>query len=776
MHLNLKYGVFFFLLSFSSGLIHGVYCQECWEKLGLYDCDNCDHCIRMRRQQTTTSREKEQQVAILRENIRRQQEKKRQEEEIAKRKLEFIKKKQEYVKRDIERLDVNIKRISEDIEKLDAEDRGDKEEELRRKKEREERKARRENKFQQEIKEMKKNEWLDWEKREETEKATKQKTFEEMNERLSKIDKDLYEKVIEGEIDIDEVKSREFRNQEVRDRILELKEMRDGRKYFEQVIENASVEKESIELASLGKDFATRVENGLELFEGYERYRRRAIHIETALRLPDDIRKKSYSFTTIPPCVINGYDFNAINFISCRGNEAQLALQGELVDSVNDTSELFRTFSDNFHIAKIASAVYQVADGAYEYNVSRDYTNAYASSDLCSKLLNVGKEFAKTVASYVDIPLASLEKTLEKGGDILASYKEKNDLGLKQLRDFLAENAVQEGQVPEYEWEELGEGGVEALRRASGGVVSGAENVLGVCREAVHAIRNPQESFEILKNAANEVVLEISRQALNERDFFQQQVEQANKANEAINQAVGTLVQKPVGELLEGSAEFLTECILMGGAIKAGSVGVSKLAETVKSLSRIASEEVALAESLAVGDANLQKVLCPIKSVLEEAGEITKVATKEGRDFTERVLKIVEENPHIVKKEGALSRAVKQVADIEKKIDWKELLQEAMRDTPEHQREIILKGGDKLIFRSDTGEYAHKIGAKYPHKVEHINIEVQKVITNKAGKTRYSPLYKSHIILDKDKNIIDVFGKPVEKNLKKHDIKILKEK
>jgi hypothetical protein len=66
---------------------------------------------------------------------------------------------------------------------------------------------------------------------------------------------------------------------------------------------------------------------------------------------------------------------------------------------------------------------------------------------------------------------------------------------------------------------------------------------------------------------------------------------------------------------------------------------------------------------------------------------------------------------------------------------------------------IICKIDDntQVIFRKDTGSYAHPIRPKYPNPVDHFNIEIQ--TKTSAGKWKSRESY--HIVVDKNGNIID---------------------
>ena len=60
----------------------------------------------------------------------------------------------------------------------------------------------------------------------------------------------------------------------------------------------------------------------------------------------------------------------------------------------------------------------------------------------------------------------------------------------------------------------------------------------------------------------------------------------------------------------------------------------------------------------------------------------------------------------------------------------------------------------QIIFRTDVGEFAHPITTRgYTNPVDHYNIELQRKTA--AGKWKSSWSY--HLLLDKDKNIKDIF-------------------
>jgi len=82
------------------------------------------------------------------------------------------------------------------------------------------------------------------------------------------------------------------------------------------------------------------------------------------------------------------------------------------------------------------------------------------------------------------------------------------------------------------------------------------------------------------------------------------------------------------------------------------------------------------------------------------------------------------------------------------------LIQEG--EITEDGRNIIthLDDGTTVIFRRDTGDYAHAISSQgYPAPVDHINIEIQ-VPTPRGGN---KPKWDFHIILDDLGDVIDTF-------------------
>lgn len=79
---------------------------------------------------------------------------------------------------------------------------------------------------------------------------------------------------------------------------------------------------------------------------------------------------------------------------------------------------------------------------------------------------------------------------------------------------------------------------------------------------------------------------------------------------------------------------------------------------------------------------------------------------------------------------------------------------DVMKDGEIAGRNIIsqLEDGTRVIFRMDTGEFAHSIGSYYPDPVDHINIEMH-VPTPRGG---YNPKLDIHIMLNACKEVIKV--------------------
>ena len=112
-------------------------------------------------------------------------------------------------------------------------------------------------------------------------------------------------------------------------------------------------------------------------------------------------------------------------------------------------------------------------------------------------------------------------------------------------------------------------------------------------------------------------------------------------------------------DIIEGSAAFVTELILTGGASGAAVSELGSACKIIDSFAKYSLREFKLQNAIHLTQKTIPtKLLAPISSAFNEARKVVQTARKYGRKVTKRSVKIVGRNK---KTPGSFSHPVKQV-------------------------------------------------------------------------------------------------------------------
>ncbi len=108
----------------------------------------------------------------------------------------------------------------------------------------------------------------------------------------------------------------------------------------------------------------------------------------------DEIKVETYELTNQAINHLEKFGFDTEGFSSCEGNVYQRFLQKELVETVNQTSEVLEAFADDYHINNISTLIYDFANEAISFISEDKIEIGLELCEFCSDLLELGKAVA----------------------------------------------------------------------------------------------------------------------------------------------------------------------------------------------------------------------------------------------------------------------------------------------------------------------------------------------------------------------------------------------
>ena len=169
----------------------------------------------------------------------------------------------------------------------------------------------------------------------------------------------------------------------------ELKSLFDCQNHFQKIekSKNNNLEKR---IAHLGQQFVSYAEQ--ELFNGtsydYEKYRKRTIAINETL-LKNSKYTQTYTLNSNLKTDLESKYISFDQFANFKGNSIQQNINNELVEILNNTSELNYAYSDNSYMQRLTSIIYRTADFAHQCSITNIYEAAYNLSDFCKHMLDI---------------------------------------------------------------------------------------------------------------------------------------------------------------------------------------------------------------------------------------------------------------------------------------------------------------------------------------------------------------------------------------------------
>ncbi|HBS48565.1 TPA: hypothetical protein DEO28_01530 [Candidatus Dependentiae bacterium] len=568
------------------------------------------------------------------------------------------------------------------------------------------------------------------EKRKKEEKL-EQENFEKAQKIINEMDMDLYESIVNGDVDFKDValSNPALSNPIVIDRLNQIKKVRDGVKVAEKVMAQKPQDNEVQNVSALINDFASKVE--------YESNKAKDNFVNA-----QRVREMAQSVGNLDKTESIGYKFadrsiSRMTDVSQGGdfNQLQQYVRLEYMGKYSQTLNLEQEFKENLQIRNIAQIACKALDNGSDYIRTKEYKEAFNVVDTGEKLLEVGRKIGDYITEGRDFIFGGIEKgakNVDEGFEYL-----KTKLRMNADESMQCIEGAREASSNKYALED-GEVGVEVSLGLELSVCDIACTTAKVVGALANSMRPLNAKLADIKKATDEASLSLARDMLN-----------ATRPH-------------PLADGISMVASSIIEGELIGAAIYPF---VSSAVEFLAPLVKTAIQEVAIAKAALLDGF---EVLTPVNDILKGAGEGAKVAQKiveeKGIGFAENVLDIVERNPNLIKTEGSAGKAINKVSNIETKLEKNnlfDLLEKAKpREKVSHQLEVMADDQTKVIFRRGTGARAHSIGNKYPKPVDHYNIEIQEAI----AKDDYIPIYDQHIIIE-DGNVHS-FGKG--KNHYKH--------
>lgn len=443
-----------------------------------------------------------------------------------------------------------------------------------------------------------------------------------------------------------------------------------------------------------------------ENYTKYEKHKTRAQAAHQTLREVFSKHQQDYDLNKNTHTYLSKLEIDSKNFTKFYGTTLQHQLHYEIVSTINEASVLMHAYADNLHIHNIVTLACRTADQARMCNKKAQLREGFALSDFCSNVLEMGKRYAFVVAEGFDVYLSAAQE----GCFILsAGIGQGVEASGHNIKDFLDKATS------------------DPVLAVSDFIDSTYNTGLALGRLFCFMLESPgKKSSEDLRDAI--LAFDNKIKAMSNHD----------RAVEAV--ALGT------------------EMLLSIGAWEFAGTKLAPITNTIKEFSAIARGELALATHTAAKSPIALKLSAPITEMFGDSFALAKMATEEGRDSVRKAIDIVKRNPSTLKVEKNAVEAVKEVARIEREIEHFSLVDLFKRAEPfgevGHQRKVFLNNGEQVIFRNDTGKFAHAIGKKYPEPINHLNIEIQKPL----GNGRFEKFYKYHFILDENNNYVDHFG------------------
>ena len=391
-----------------------------------------------------------------------------------------------------------------------------------------------------------------------------------------------------------------------------LQEVRDCLEYFKEVKRNSSEDSLEHNLANLGEEFGGISEQKFEdgSREEFDLYKDRTIAIFKTLASNSEISCQNYELNNLAKNYLPKYAMDPNELTSLQGDSVQQNIHKELVDILNNTSELYHAFEKVSHVSSLSTVIFRTSQAIDKCNKDKEYERAYSLSDFCYKMFDVGKKLS-----------LSIFKGAKEGLDRFSDASRKT---IETLMDAVFK-------YPE---------------ETADAILTGIENAIG--------------------SAALFLAKSLVLMTIDEPEFCRRQVEIVDKIYEKINAVTEQVIERfrgePVEKIVEESTSFLTETLLSS---LAGYVLVGKAAQVAKAVAEIfgiVENEIVFASATKFKNKKAKNIAMPVKNIFEKAGKITQLAAESGPQKINTAIKSIQKVPAILDLEPSVEECVRLVS------------------------------------------------------------------------------------------------------------------